>query len=220
MPRSFVLLCPPIDGRWLASLILVHNPTATVTAVSTDETLETALAGAPSDVRLIGFLTDVVVPARMLARLDGPAYNFHPGPPAYPGRHPIAFALYDGATRYGATAHEMAVSVDSGPIVGALEFDVPPGADHGGLLEWTYRAMIRLFLLLAPRLALSDEPLPRAPAAWSGRSCSNKALARMCELSPDLPAEEIERRLHAFRDAEGATLTTTLHGRRFTLASK
>lgn len=167
--------------------------------------------------RLIAFLTGVIVPAPLLARLTGPSYNFHPGPPAYPGKHPIAFALYDGTRRYGATAHEMTAAVDDGPIVGAAEFDLPPGAGYGWVKERAYEAVIRLFLLLAPRLAASPEPLPRVGLDWGARRCTQKAADALCTLQHDIDAAELERRLNAFGTADGLQLGMELHGRRFLL---
>ena len=77
--------------------------------------------------RLIAFCTSVIVPAEVLDAVMAPAYNFHPGPPTYPGSHVASFAIYDGADMFGATAHEMAAKVDSGPIVGVEWFQVPDG---------------------------------------------------------------------------------------------
>ncbi|MSO72748.1 MAG: hypothetical protein EXQ84_03955 [Rhodospirillaceae bacterium] len=88
-----------------------------VALVVTLSELEDALANSSKTTRLISFGSGVIVPAAVLARLSGTAYNFHPGPPAYPGIFPSVFALYDGATRFGVTLHEMKPEVDSGPIV-------------------------------------------------------------------------------------------------------
>ena len=58
--------------------------------------------------RLIAFATPVIVPGRILASLGYGAYNFHPGPPQYPGWAPAHFALYEQANEFGATVHAMA----------------------------------------------------------------------------------------------------------------
>lgn len=217
MLRSIVLLCPPGDRFYLSGILTLHNPALTVVHVATADALEAAAERAGPDTRLIAFLTGVIVPAALLVRFTGPSYNFHPGPPAYPGKHPVAFALYDGAPRYGATAHEMTAVVDAGPIIGAVEFDVPPGARHTWIKERAYDAMIRLFLLLAPRLATSPEPLPRVSAAWGPRRCTQKAAEALCTLPHDIDAAELQRRLHAFGEADGLQLRMSLHGRRFVL---
>ncbi|MBV5336414.1 methionyl-tRNA formyltransferase, partial [bacterium] len=110
-----ILLTSTIEACYLAGILSSFNPDLSVVWVRTREELERAVGDSSPSVRLIAFMTEVVVPAEILKRLEGPAYNFHPGPPAYPGKYPSAFALYDGAAGYGATAHEMRPLVDSGP---------------------------------------------------------------------------------------------------------
>lgn len=217
MPPAVVLLCPDEDRFHLAGALSIHNPNLAVAAASTLETLESALDRAPADVRLIGFRTPVVVPRRLLDRLSAPAYNFHPGPPEYPGKHPFAFALYNRAAGYGVTAHEMAPRVDSGPIVGVLRFELPPDIAPGALADMTVAGLVRLFLLLARHLAVDPRPLPHVAAAWGGRRCTQKALEALCDLPPDIDAAEFSRREQAIKSIHGAALSLTLHGRRFIL---
>lgn len=215
MPRSIVLLCPPDDRLHLAGVLGAYNQGLTITSVSTAEALEGVMASVDSDTRLVAFRTGVVVPARLLARLSGPAYNFHPGPPAYPGKHPAAFALYDGATRFGATAHEMTAVVDSGPIVGVAEFEMAATATFAEVSDRSISAMVHLFLRLAPQLASSPDPLPRLPVAWGPRRCSQKALDALCALTPDIDPVELQRRVRAFGPVPGTPLAMTVHGHRF-----
>lgn len=218
MPRHAVLLCAPTEARWLSGVLTHQDGGLAVAAVPDAAALEAHAATAPAGTRLIAFCTGSVVPAAVLERLGAPAYNIHPAPPAYPGRHPVSFALYDGADRFGATAHVMEARVDSGPIVGAVEFPVPPEADHGWLAERAYRAAVRLFLALAPALA-RPEPLAPVGLSWGPRRCSRRALEAMCALPPDIAAAELERRVRAFGPEPGARLHLTLHGRRFDLAA-
>lgn len=74
--------------------------------------------------RIIGFTTDVIVPQWMLDATGYGSYNFHPGPPDYPGWAPISFAVYERARRFGVTAHHMEAKTDTGAIVGSRLFDV------------------------------------------------------------------------------------------------
>jgi methionyl-tRNA formyltransferase len=48
---------------------------------------------------------------RAIARLGFGAFNFHPGPPSYPGWVPSHFALYERSTEFGATVHVMVEQV-------------------------------------------------------------------------------------------------------------
>jgi methionyl-tRNA formyltransferase len=69
--------------------------------------------------RLIAFVTTVIVSADILRAVGHGAFNFHPGPPDYPGWAPAHFALYDQAQVFGVTFHAMQALVDSGPILDA-----------------------------------------------------------------------------------------------------
>jgi hypothetical protein len=152
-----------------------------------------------------------------LNELDGPAYNFHPGPPAYPGSHPTALALYDRATHFGATLHEMVARVDSGPIVGTVDFRMPDGIGYADLARHAYQATIKLFLQAAPVLAGSDAPLMPLPIVWGDRRSTRGSIEAMCRLSGDIGPEELGRRAHAFGEVPGLTLTISLHGMDFVL---
>lgn len=213
---EIVLLAAPHDALFLSAILQRHAPQVQLGVVTTAAELEAWFDRPRPGARLIAYATEVIVPAALLRRLDGPAYNFHPGPPAYPGRHPAAFALYDGARQFGATAHVMDVRVDSGPIVGTILFDVPPEADQSWLGARSAWALAKLFVHMAP-LLVAAAPLAHQGVAWGTRRSSNRSLQAMLELPPDIDAAELERRRRAFH-TPGLPLRTTLHGRRFVLA--
>ena len=162
MPATLVLLARPEDARHLAAILAGANRDLTVVTAADRSQLEAAMAGSGRVDRLIAFRTNCVVPAELLRRVSGPSYNFHPAPPAYSGRYPFTFALYDRATQYGVTAHEMVERVDAGPIVGALGFALPADPDPVWLSDQAHTALIQLFVMLAPQLAATDRPLPPA----------------------------------------------------------
>ncbi|KAA0593688.1 methionyl-tRNA formyltransferase [Azospirillum lipoferum] len=220
MPATLVLLSQPEDARHLAAILAGANPDLTVVTAADRSQLEAAMAGCGQVDRLVAFRTNCVVPAGLLRRVSGPSYNFHPAPPAYPGRHPFAFALYDGVTQYGVTAHEMAERVDAGPIVGALTFALPADPDPVWLIDQTHTALVQLFVMLAPQLAATGRPLHRTDLAWDhSRRCTAKALDALRTLPPDIGAQEMERRIRALRSVrqEGLRPSIILHGRRFVL---
>jgi hypothetical protein len=126
MLKTIILLTGNLgQQRALAALLREHNPALSFRdAVTRDE----LLAIPPEllrDARLVAFTTGVVVPEAVLERLGHGAYNFHPGPPDYPGWAPAHFAMYDGAKTFGATAHVMVRRVDSGPIVASNSSSFP-----------------------------------------------------------------------------------------------
>jgi methionyl-tRNA formyltransferase len=157
----------------------------------------------------------VIVPAALLERAGRGAYNIHPGPPAYPGTHPCAFAAYDGTTRFGATLHEMAARVDSGAIVDVERIDVPPEAGVGTYGAAARAAVAGLLDRWLVRLAADPAPLPPAGLGWGPRKSTHRQLLAMRRVEPGIAAEEFARRRRAFADSAGDRLVLDLHGREF-----
>jgi methionyl-tRNA formyltransferase len=215
--REIVLLTGMQEAPHLARFLNQHNPALIVTHVQTRDELALALHPARPGIRLIGFCTSIVVPAAALAACDRGAYNFHPGPPTHPGRHPASFAIYEGIARFAATAHEMRARVDSGPIVGVEWFDLPPAPRLAQVEKLTFEASVALFRRLGPLLATSADPLPIEDIRWNGRKSTQAAFDTMCELPLDIGAAELDRRVRAFADGLKGTLFFRVHGRIFRL---
>jgi len=153
--------------------------------------------------RLIGFATPVVVPPAVLDALGFGAYNFHPGPPSYPGWAPGRRALRDGATEFGATAHAMREQVDAGPIVGTEMFPVRCGITATELDDETWIAMARLFRRLAFLLAAQPAALPELASAWRAEKRTPGDLVAANDMPAHVASEALLRRIdalnHAFR---------------------
>jgi methionyl-tRNA formyltransferase len=215
MLREIVLLTGEQEGPYLGEFLRQRNPALTVTHVQTRDELTMAMHPRRPGMRLIAFCTSIIVPADRLAEFECRAYNFHPGPPNYPGRHPASFAIYEGAPRFGATAHEMHARVDSGPIIGAEWFDMPSTPRLAELERLAFEACIRLWTRLGPALASQPEALPATDIAWSGHKSSQADLERLCTLPPDIDAQEFDRRKRAFADGLTGRLTVEIHGQRF-----
>ena len=154
--------------------------------------------GALARARLIAYAAGVVVPARLLDQLGYGAYNFHPGPPTYPGWAPAHFALYTRAKQFGATAHVMVARVDEGPIVGALMFSIPKGACVASLEGMAYARLSYLFWSLAKPLAIRGEPLLELPLRWSGSKSTRRDYAALCDIPLDITRDELDHRIEVF----------------------
>ena len=66
---------------------------------------------------LISYISDIIIPAKILKRTRIYNINFHPGPPNYPGIGCFNFAIYNEEKNYGCTVHLMEPSVDTGQII-------------------------------------------------------------------------------------------------------
>ena len=120
MPEEIILLTGEVEGPHFRAMLENANPALKVVHAETVAALGDACAAPPPGGgarRLVAFSTHIIVPGPILDGLSAPAYNFHPGPPTYPGSHAASFAIYEGAEHFGATAHVMDHQVDCGPIV-------------------------------------------------------------------------------------------------------
>jgi len=199
MPSEIVLLTGEAEAPHLEEILRRHNPALNVVPAYTADDLKAACLETPAAMRrLIAFCTSVIVPAAVLEAVDGPAYNFHPGPPTYPGNHVASFAIYDGAEMFGVTAHEMAAKVDSGAIVAVDWFGVPDGIRFVDLEIKAYRALVQLFLGLAEHLATDDTPLAPLDMEWSERVTTSKDYERMRQIDETMSEAEIKLRFRAF----------------------
>src|SRR5258708_34349403 len=94
--KTIILLIGTAGQRLaLTKLLTEHNPALSFRCVLTLEELTAIEPEVLRDARLVAFTSGVIVPRPMLAALAHGAYNFHPGPPDYPGWAPVHFAIYD-----------------------------------------------------------------------------------------------------------------------------
>ena len=213
---TIILLTGPVEEAALAAVLRQHNPQLDIQPAKSLNELEAIDQSVLAHARLVAFVTPVLVPARILGALGFGAYNFHPGPPQYPGWAPSHFAIYDKASYFGATAHAMIEQVDAGPIVGFKVFSIPPNTSVLRLQELAFVELARLFWRLAPVLATQSEPLAELPIKWSGTKSTRRSYAAMCDIPADISKEELERRIAVFGAGHyGISPTITLHGHQF-----
>jgi hypothetical protein len=213
---TIILLTGLVEQQALSSLLLEFNPALNIIPILTSAELSDVAVETLEHARLIAFATSVIVPREVLDRLRFGAYNFHPGPPEYPGWAPAHFALYDRACRFGVTVHEMVERVDEGRIVEADWFEIPKGTTPISLEGMAYARLARMFWALAGQLATSPEALATKPIAWSKRKNTRRGYADVCDIPLDISKEELDRRLAVFGDNHfGMSPTIRLHGVEF-----
>jgi methionyl-tRNA formyltransferase len=216
MLDTIILLAGPAEHLALPPVLLGHKPDLTVIPVVTAADLAALKPDVLGRARLIAFVTPEIVPASILARLGYGAFNFHPGPPSYPGWAPAHFALYDRATEFGATAHVMVEQVDAGPILDVALFAVPPDVTVLALERLAYAHLAQLFWRMAESLATDATPPQPLPVKWGAKKYSRRAYRAICEIPLDIPKDELERRIRVFGGNHfGISPTINLHGIEF-----
>jgi methionyl-tRNA formyltransferase len=203
MPPEIVLLTGEAEVPHLTEVLKEHRSDISVKPVYSLAELENICQNPGiNGRRLIAYCTSIIVPGSILDELGSPAYNFHPGPPAYPGVYPANFAIYDGVMEFGVTAHVMTEKVDEGVIVGTHSFDVDPNANFNDLEIKAYLELFALFKKLGPQLVNLGEPLAEPGVPWGSRKTTLKEYNKLRHSDPIqdalLSAEEKKRRERAF----------------------
>jgi methionyl-tRNA formyltransferase len=213
---TIILLAGQAEHAAMPHVFRGHNPLITVVPVGTAADLAALDSDRLGRARLISFATPEIVSKSVLAELGYGAFNFHPGPPAYPGWALAHFALYERAAEFGATVHVMVEQVDAGPIVDVAMFPVPAGISVPGLEGLAYAHLAHLFWRMAKSLATDPQAPPTRPIKWDNKKYSRRAYRRICDIPLDIPKDELERRLSVFGGNHfGMCPTINLHGIEF-----
>jgi hypothetical protein len=213
---TIILLAGPAEQSVLPAVLRAHNPRLEVISVDASADLAALKSDLLARARLIAFVTPEIVSRETLAQLGFGAFNFHPGPPDYPGWAPAHFALYERATEFGATVHVMVERVDAGPIIDVVRFPVPANISVLGLEGLTYGHLAQSFWRMAKWLATDSSAPPTLPIQWGRKKYSRRAYRAICEIPLDIAKDELDRRLKVFGDNHfGISPTIHLHGIEF-----
>lgn len=213
---TIILVTGPDEQVALAAALLGHHPQLTVHPITAPDQFAALDAALLVRSRLIAFATPLIVPAEVLDGLGFGAYNFHPGPPRYPGWAPAHFALYERASEFGVTVHVMVEKVDAGPIVSDVRFPIPAQVNVAGLEGLAYAHLARLFWNLAQHLACDGTPLPLSDTKWNATKYSRRAYRALCDIPFNIDRDELELRLRVFgANHFGIAPTIRLHGVEF-----
>jgi len=215
--KQILLVTEPTEAPGLCAILRGINPDVQVDVVSTLNDLEAATINPAADLRVITFLTGVIVPAEILQRLPGPAYNFHPGPPNIRGLFPAVYALYEGHDTFGVTAHEVAPEIDSGPIVAVLRTEISLHIDRLALETMSRDLLTDLFTTLAPGLMMIEAPLAACDEMWSGTRHTRTDFEALCTMPHDVDDAEFRRRYRAIHEGPDHALKLTRFGRTFSM---
>lgn len=168
------------------------------------------------------FRSHLILPGSLIEQARVAAINFHPAPPEYPGSGCLNFALYDGADRYGVTAHLMNEKIDNGHILSCVRFPIQEDDQVNTLLVRTHTALLSLFKAVTSAIARDgqsaiDGMLAEAQSEqWRGLARKMRDLNALQHIDATIGESELARRIRAVH-TKAFPLTLSLHGNTFTL---
>lgn len=144
---------------------------------------------------LISFLSPWIITAEELARFDV-AINFHPGSVEYPGTGCYNFALYEGASEYGAVCHHMLPRVDAGKVIREDRFPVSTSDTVETLKLATMTTMLDMYRAIVTDIS-NRYPLPQAATRWTRRAFTRREMNALKLIEADMNNFERDRRIRA-----------------------
>ena len=145
---------------------------------------------------VISYLSQWIIPDKVLKSAALMAINFHPGPPEYPGIGCTNFAVYDGVSEYGVTCHHMLAKVDTGKIITVKRFPVHKTDTVFSITQRCYALILNQCFEIFDFI-ITRKPLPQSNEDWTRKPFLRKELNRLCRITPDMPVEEMNRRIKA-----------------------
>ena len=189
MPRKIFLLTGKREVPFLEQFILARQPAIEVISATNRNEFQSIILNDLNDTRLLCFCSGVLVPKAVLNRLNLEPYNIHPGSPNYPGICPEAFAVANGAKKFGATAHVITEKIDEGEIVATNSFSVPKNTDRLALASLAYNAAVELFATVASFVFENDGKMPRSGEKWQGNTNRQADYYTLLKEHPELIVE-------------------------------
>tara|TARA_Y100001937_G_scaffold74566_1_gene101471 strand:- start:3675 stop:4337 length:663 start_codon:yes stop_codon:yes gene_type:complete len=166
---------------------------------------------------IISFLNYLILPPRLINKARY-AINFHPASPEHPGSGVSNWAIYNGSTEYGATAHLINEKVDNGQILLVKRFNITSTDDATTLLIRAKHYCMILFYELIEKLFIKnvtvDSLIKSNCEEWLGKAKKIKEVDKMSEIPTDIDSQELEKRIKAFHTKK-FPIYTLLHGRKF-----
>lgn len=146
------------------------------------------------------------------------AVRFGLGSAEYHGEGAASFALYEGAAEFGVVAYRVDPAGPPGQIIASRRFPIFASDGLNSLLTRAEGFRMALFYEVAGHI-LQHGVLPKSDKSWLRQPYSAEELDKLRCLTPDMPAEELEKRTRA-TSSERCPLRTTIAGRTFELGTE
>ena len=147
---------------------------------------------------LISFLNKSYISDKLRRKIKINSFNFHPGPPEYPGYGCYNFALLDKINFYGSTVHIINKKFDNGEIVDVKKFKISyKKINLDKLISMTHKNMSKQSKKFINEI-LKDKLKVENNFKWRKRAYTKKEFESAREIKLNKSKKIILKKLKAF----------------------
>jgi methionyl-tRNA formyltransferase len=169
---------------------------------------------------LISFLNPMYIDKSVRKKIKINSFNFHPGPPEYPGFGCYNFALLDKVSVYGSTIHMIDDKFDNGKILHVNRFKVSyKKLNLEKLISMTHKSIIKQakdFIndILNEQLKINDK------LKWKKKAFTKKEFEIEREIKLNDSKKRILKKIKAFTYKDYENVYINLKGFKFEFKKK
>ncbi len=169
---------------------------------------------------LISFLNPHYIKNKVRNRIRFNSFNFHPGPPEYPGFGCYNFALLDEVNFYGSTIHLINDKFDNGKIINVKKFKISyKKMNLERLIELTHKNIIKQAKKFIDDV-IKNKIKVNHKFKWKKKAYTKKEFESAREIKLYDSKRNILKKLKAFTYKDYKSVYINLKGIKFELKSK
>ncbi len=169
---------------------------------------------------LISFLNPHYIKNKVRNRIRFNSFNFHPGPPEYPGFGCYNFALLDEVNFYGSTIHLINDKFDNGKIINVKKFKISyKKMNLERLIELTHKNIIKQAKKFIDDV-IKNKIKVNNKFKWKKKAYTKKEFELAREIKLYDSKRNILKKLKAFTYKDYKSVYINLKGIKFELKSK
>lgn len=169
---------------------------------------------------LISFLNSKYINKEIIEKIRNESFNFHPGPPEYPGFGCYNFALLDKVNYYGSTIHIINDKFDNGKIINVKRFKISyKKINLEKLINKTHENIIKQakeFINIILNKKLKNE----SNLKWKKKAYTRKEFEIAREIKFNDSKEKVLNKIKAFSYKDYESIYINFKGLKFELKKK
>ncbi len=138
---------------------------------------------------IFSFRNYIIIPEKLLKKVNIAAINFHPGSPKYRGIGCLNYAVLNKEKTYGVTAHLIDKKIDNGKILKIKKFSINRKKSLDKILTQTHKELYNLViyfinLIIANKFNLKKMVKNNQKNIWTDKIYTKNDLEKLYNIDP------------------------------------